>query len=123
MQHQGALAYQQVARKTEAPRDLEASLLSRSAARLQIIRDDWDMQYNDLAPALSYNRRLWNIFLLSVTKDDHPLPAAIRQNIANLGIFVANHTNEIMRLPLPEKLTVLITINRELAAGLRQSAR
>jgi len=119
MQHQGALAYQQVARQTEAPRDREANLLSRSAAQLQQIRDDWESKRGDLEHALLFNRRLWNIFLTSVTRADNPLPAPIRQNIANLGIFVVNQTIEVTREPQPNKLTVLITINRELAAGLR----
>ena len=47
-----------------------------------------------------------------------PLPAAIRQNVANLGIFVFSHTLAIMANPRPESLGSLININRELAAGL-----
>ncbi len=46
MQQQAALAYQQTAKKTASPRELEASLLSKSAAQLQRIRDDWDNKKN-----------------------------------------------------------------------------
>ena len=42
MQQQAAQAYQQVAKRTGNPRDLEANLLSRSAADLQRIRENWD---------------------------------------------------------------------------------
>ncbi len=42
MQQQAAAAYQQTAKKTANPRELEASLLSKSAAQLQRIKDDWD---------------------------------------------------------------------------------
>jgi flagellar protein FlaF len=122
MQHQGALAYQQVAQKTEAPRDREANLLSRSAANLQNVRDNWETNSNDLERALHFNRRLWTVFMTSVTGTQNPLPAPIRQNIANLGLFVMNQTRELALEPAPTKLTVLININRELAAGLRQSA-
>jgi flagellar protein FlaF len=122
MQHQGALAYQQVAQKTEAPRDREANLLSRSAANLQNVRDNWETNSNDLERALHFNRRLWTVFMTSVTGTQNPLPAQIRQNIANLGLFVMNQTRELALEPAPTKLTVLININRELAAGLRQSA-
>ena len=122
MQHQGALAYQQVAKKTEAPRDREANLLSRSAANLQNVRDNWDTNSNDLERALHFNRRLWTVFMTSVTGTQNPLPAPVRQNIANLGLFVMNQTRELTLEPIPTKLTVLININRELAAGLRQSA-
>ena len=54
----------------------------------------------------------------SVTSSEHPLPAAIRQNVANLGLFVMNQTVTIMHKPKREQLHSLININRELAAGL-----
>jgi flagellar protein FlaF len=54
----------------------------------------------------------------SATSPDNPLPPGVRQNVANLGLFVFNHTLAIMANPRPESLGSLITINRELAAGL-----
>ncbi|MCZ4272687.1 flagellar biosynthesis regulator FlaF [Maritalea porphyrae] len=119
MQQQAAAAYQQTAKKTASPRELEASLLSKSAAQLQRIKDDWDNKKSELDGALTYNRKLWTVFLTSVTKDENPLPVAIKQNVANLGIFVMNQTIQILANPAPEKLTVMININQELAAGLR----
>lgn len=119
MQQQAALAYQQTAKKTASPRELEASLLSKSAAQMQHIRDDWDNRQSELDGALTYNRKLWTVFMTSVTSEEHPLPALIRQNIANLGIFVMNHTIATLARPEPRKLDVLININKELAAGLR----
>ncbi len=119
MQHQGAAAYQQVARQTGNPRDLEANLLSRSAVQLQRIRDDWEHLEAELATALRFNRKLWNVFLSSVTSPENPLPQAIRQNVANLGLFVLKHTLAVEAKPEAAKLDVLININRELAAGLR----
>jgi flagellar protein FlaF len=65
-----------------------------------------------------FNRKLWSIFLTSVTSADNPLPAAVRQNVANLGMFVMNQTVATMGDPRPEKLHPLIAINREIAAGL-----
>lgn len=62
------------------------------------------------------------MFLNSATREENPLPAAIRQNIANLGIFVLNHTIKLEARPEPSRLDVLININREVAAGLRASA-
>ena len=38
--------------------------------------------------------------------------------MANLGLFVMNHTVAVMSDPRPEHLGSLITINREVAAGL-----
>ncbi|UJQ95430.1 flagellar biosynthesis regulator FlaF [Mariluticola halotolerans] len=119
MQHQAAQAYQQVARNTVSPRDLEANLLSKSAASLQRIRDNWDEERGGLGDALLYNRKLWTLFVESVTKDDNPLPEAIRQNVANLGLFVLKQTVETQLEPDAQKLNSLININREVAAGLR----
>ncbi|MFD1251540.1 MULTISPECIES: flagellar biosynthesis regulator FlaF [Devosia] len=119
MYHQGAQAYQQTARKTESPRDREANLLSRAAANFQLIVDAWETKQDSLNEALLFNRRIWNIFLTSVTREDNPLPAPVRQNIANLGLFVMNETRELHMEPAKAKLTTLININRQLAAGLR----
>src|SRR5690606_13529369 len=119
MYHQGAQAYQQVARKTEAPSHREANLLSRAATNLQLIHDAWEIKQDSLNEALLFNRRIWNIFLTSVTREDIPLPAAVRQNIANLGLFVMNETRELHMEPSQAKLLPLININRQLAAGLR----
>jgi flagellar protein FlaF len=116
---QAAKAYGAVAKNIASPRELESDLLLRAASQLQAIKDRWDDRRDDLDSALLYNRKLWSIFLTSVTEDNHPLPAAIRQNIANLGIFVMKHTLSVLSDPAPERLTSLININRELAAGLR----
>ncbi|WP_196257674.1 flagellar biosynthesis regulator FlaF [Pelagibacterium limicola] len=119
MQQHGAQAYQQTAQKTVNPRDLEANLLAKSAVQLQRIRDNWEDQSGDLDKALTYNRKLWSIFLQTVTREENPLPQPIKQNIANLGLFVMKHTVAVLARPEPEKLDTLILINKEIAAGLR----
>lgn len=121
MQHSAAHAYQQVGKQTVSPRVLEANLLSRAAAQLQIVRDDWENKRSDLYEALLFNRRLWNIFLTSVTGEQSKLPDKLRENIANLGIFVMKQTISMQDNPQPKKLDTLININRELAAGLRST--
>jgi flagellar protein FlaF len=89
---------------------------------MQRIKENWDLADAELAGALKFNRKLWNVFLNSATNDENPLPAAIRQNIANLGLFVLSHTIKLEARPEPGRLEVLININREVAAGLRSSA-
>jgi len=49
---------------------------------------------------------------------NHPMPRELRQNVANIGLFVMNHTVSVMSNPRPEQLGSLININREIAAGL-----
>jgi flagellar protein FlaF len=117
MQH-GAQAYGAVAREIASPRDLEANLLLKAAARLQAVRDAWPNK-SDLDAALLYNRKLWTIFLDSALNEESPMPPEIRQNIANLGMFVMKQTLAVTTEPKSERLISLININREIAAGLR----
>ena len=119
MQNTAAMAYGRTKQATVQPRDLEAHLLMKSAAQMQTIHDNWEDLNDTLNDALFYNRRLWSVFLDAVTADDSPLPKPIAQNIANLGFFVFNHTLKLQTKPDAEKLVTLISINREIAAGLR----
>jgi flagellar protein FlaF len=119
MQQQAASAYARVAQATQSPRELEASILMKAATRLQAVRDDWAGRRGDLDEALTYNRKLWTILVTSVTDADNPLPQAVKNNIATLAVFVFNRTLTIMSEPAPDKLAALVTINREIAAGLR----
>jgi flagellar protein FlaF len=111
-------AYGAVANKIASPREVEANLLLSAAARLQDIRDGWNDKSPELDAALMYNRKLWSVFVTSATSTENPLPASLRQNVANLGIFVFKQTMAILADPKPDNLGSLIKINRELAAGL-----
>jgi flagellar protein FlaF len=112
-------AYAAVARETASPRELEASLLLKAASKLQSVHEGWTERRAVLGEALTYNRRLWVFFLDAVCSADNQLPVLVRQNIANLGIFVINETVSLMIDPQPHNLVPLININRGLAAGLR----
>jgi flagellar protein FlaF len=62
------------------------------------------------------------VFVTSVTREKNPMPEALKQNIANLGIYILNETREILLDPVaPARLDSLININRQLAMGLRTS--
>jgi flagellar protein FlaF len=115
----GAQAYRAVAKEIASPRDLEASLLLKAAARLQAVVDSWEQNRSDLDSALLYNRKLWTVFLGSAMSDDNPLPVEIRQNVANLGMYIMSQTVAVSANPKVEIVNSLVTINRELAAGLR----
>jgi flagellar protein FlaF len=122
MHQHGAQAYQQTAKVVESPRQRESALLMKAAAGLQKVKDEWETSTEEeLRTALTFNRKLWTIFMSAVTQDDSPLPPEVRQNIANLGMFVMNQTREILYegVPQAEQLTVLVQLNRQIAAGLR----
>jgi flagellar protein FlaF len=118
----GAQAYGTVAKQIASPRDLEAGLLLKAASRLRSVQESWDVAHPELRDALLFNRKLWSIFLTAATSADSPLPRNIRQNVANLGVFVLNQTMAVLADPKPEHLGSLININREVAAGLMSRA-
>ena len=116
-----AQAYKSVSRQTSSPRELEASLLLQAASRLQAVQESWDSDTRvkaKLDDALLYNRKLWSVFVSDMADANHPMPRELRQNFVNIGLFVMNHTVAVMSNPQPERLGSLISINREIAAGL-----
>jgi flagellar protein FlaF len=108
-----------VAKEIASPRELEANLLLKAAARLQAVIDTWDENRDGLNDALLYNRKLWTVFLGSAMSADNPLPTEIRQNVANLGMYIMSQTVAVTADPKVEVVSSLVSINRELAAGLR----
>ena len=121
--HYASKAYATAAKETLSPRELEASLLLKAAAKLQAVHDTWrDKPAAGLDDALTYNRRLWTVFIDAVMRDDNKLPAAVRENLTKLGMFVMGETFSLMTKPKPEHVESLIKINRGIAAGLRGKA-
>lgn len=114
-----AQAYQAIEKTATSPRELEAIILTRAAAKFQTIINNWEEEKKNLKDALSYNQKLWTIFVANATDPASELPLQMRNNIANLGIFVFKRMNEVRIEPDSEKLEILIFINRELSAGLR----
>ena len=110
--------YARNSRTTASPREIEAQALLKAARQLQDVVENWSGADSRLTSAILFNRKLWSIFMSDAISDDNPLEAGIRQNIANIGIFVMKQTVEIQTNPAPEKLKSLIDINCNIAAGL-----
>ena len=118
-----AKAYAKTARETQSPRELEASLLLKAAAKLQAVHETWkDRKPQGLHEALLYNRRLWTVFIDAVLQEDNRLPVAVRKNITQLGMHVLRETFALMTDPQREQLGSIIKVNRGIAAGLRARA-
>lgn len=115
-------AYEQESRQSVSGPELEAEVLTSTARQLAEIRGDWDAKDRDdrLFVALKRNQRLWTFLQGELTNPEHPMPIQIRQNLLNLSRFVDKRTFELMADPAPEKLKVLIEINKNIAAGLRE---
>jgi flagellar protein FlaF len=119
-----AQTYSKNAQETGNLRELEAQLLMRAASKLQAVKDGEVTGNVNIISAVRYNRRLWLVFADALTKTENQLPAEIRKNVTNLAMFVLNRsrTIETSAEPNPDRVGVLININRELAAGLRANA-
>ena len=122
--HEAAKVYAKAALATGNPRELEAQLLLRAAAKLQAVKDGDVTADDGIESAIRYNRRLWLVFADAIGRPENPLPREIKQNVANLAVFVLKHSMSIetSTAPTTERLGVLININRKLAAGLRAKA-
>ena len=113
-----AQAYARTSQTTAAPREIEAQALLKAARQLQEVQANWNGPDRNMHKALLFNRRLWSIFLSAAEDNGNQNSLDIRQNIANLGIFVMKQTLEMQMDPDPKKLTSLIDINTNIAAGL-----
>lgn len=101
-------------------RNLEASVLVTAMQMLKNCQDNWDAPDRDtkLREALNYNQSVWSIIQSELSKNDHPMPLELRQNILNLSLFVDKKILEALADPKPEKLTPIIRVNANIAAGL-----
>jgi flagellar biosynthesis activator protein FlaF len=118
MSSAAAQAYARVANTTASPRDIEAQALLMAANKLQAVMTNADATFEQASEALMFNRKLWSIFLSEAQRDENPHPLDVRQNIANLGIFVLSHTAALQISPQRDHFKPLIEINRNIAAGL-----
>lgn len=116
----------------ESQRELEARILLKSVAQLEVLQADWDTLNRDvLADILSYNRKIWLIFYDVALKQEEAAlssaaeqglggeaASAVRRNIIALARYVFRREIDILAEPAAEKLDILISINRNIAAGL-----
>jgi flagellar protein FlaF len=102
-------------------RDVEAEVLTKAALKLKACQESWaeNGQPARLTAALQYNQHIWTIFQVELEKPENPLPNALKADLLKLSLFVDKRTFETMAYPAPEKLTILININHNIAAGLR----
>lgn len=120
--HASQLEVYRTALKTSlSGRDIEASVLIKAALMLKDCQDNWDSDDRNakLDEALKFNQLIWSIFQSELTKADNPLPKKLREDILSLGTFIDKRIFEVMAYPLPEKLTIIININLNIAAGLQ----
>ena len=116
-------AYETVSKMTMPGREIEAAVLTKAARKLKLCQEHWDTADRDglLDEALKYNQRIWSIFQSELSREDNPLPQKLRFDIIRLSTFVDRRIFDTMVDPNPEKLSIIIEINNNLASGLRGS--
>jgi flagellar protein FlaF len=116
-------AYENVDRTTMSGRETEARVLTKAALKLKSCQDSWHTEWREekLDDALKYTQRVWSIFQAELSNKENPLPLQIKLNLLRLASFIDKRIFETMACPSPEKLTVIIDINRNIAAGLRNA--
>jgi flagellar protein FlaF len=119
-----AQTYAKNAQETASLRELEAQLLMRAASKLQAIKDGSVTDNTNIISAIRFNRRLWIVFADALGRAENQLPIEIKRNVTSLAMFVLNRSRllETATEHNPDRLGVLININREIAAGLRANA-
>ena len=114
-------AYENVDRTTMSGRETEARVLTKAALKLKSCQDSWHAARREekLDEALKYTQRIWSIFQAELSNKENPLPRQVKLNLLRLASFIDKRIFEIIAFPTPEKLTAIIEINRNIAAGLR----
>ncbi len=121
MSNQQLDAYKVVEKATLSGRDLEASVLTRAAYLIADVQHSWDAPHLDerLDNALRFNQKVWTLFQAELSNPDNLLPIDIKNNLLSLSVFVDKRTFEAMAYPDSKKLDILVSINKNIAAGLR----
>jgi flagellar protein FlaF len=115
--------YEAVSKVTMSGREVEAAVLTKAALKLKDCQENWEGEDRNtkLDEALKFNQLVWSIFQAELIRPDNPLPKQLRQDILSLSAFIDKRIFETMAYPAPEKLTAIININLNLAAGLNGS--
>ena len=113
--------YENVNKTTMSGREVEAAVLTKAARKLKDCQENWDADDRDkrLHEALKFNQLVWSIFQGELNKADNPLDSQLRSDLLQLSAFVDRRIFETMADASPEKLTIVININNNIAAGLR----
>jgi flagellar protein FlaF len=113
--------YEKTQKETISGIDIEVSVLEKAAIMLKRCQENWvDDAFNRaLDDALRYNQKIWDVFQTDWRASDCILPREMRENLLSLGMYVRKASLDLMAYPKKEKLRTLISINENLAKGLR----
>lgn len=102
------------------PARTEAWALLEAARELHQSKD---ASLDQRRAALRRNWRLWTIFQASLLEAGNQMPVEIRANLLGLANFIDRHTAGLLANGDPEKIDVLVNINRQISEGLLDGQR
>jgi flagellar protein FlaF len=116
-------AYKRTHKAAMSGREIEASVLTQAAIKLLNCQDKWgtDGHAERLEEALRFNQLIWSIFQTELAKPENPLPKKLREDLLSLSMFIDKRIFDTMAAPEADKLTVLVNINMNIAAGMKVS--
>ena len=114
-------SYTSMQKETLSGRELEASVLTRAGFMLKATQENWDApdRSEKLMEAIKFNQKVWSFFQAELSDPENPLPKKLREDILNLSLFVDKRLFEVMANPDKEKLSIIVDIDFNIAAGLR----
>ncbi|RED52433.1 flagellar biosynthesis regulator FlaF [Aestuariispira insulae] len=111
---------QQSALQHATPQAAEGWALIEMARRLDsAVQEPVDEQ--KILEMTRLNWRIWTIIQSELVDPECQIPREIRENLINLSNFIDKRSADIIAAPAPEKLAVLININRQIGAGLMET--
>lgn len=102
------------------PREIDAWALGQATTKLMSAMSD-PHNIPALQDAVQTNQKLWTIFQADVSGDGCEMELDVRKNLLQLSLYVDKQTVERLIDYDAEKLRILIDINMNLAAALRES--
>jgi flagellar biosynthesis activator protein FlaF len=114
-------SYTSMQKEALSGRELEASVLTRAGLMLKQVQENWSApdRTEKLLEAIKFNQKVWSFFQAELSDPENPLPKNLRQDILNLSIFIDKRLFEVMANPDKDKLSIVVDINFNIAAGLR----
>jgi flagellar protein FlaF len=117
MQSYALAAYDSAVREVLSGRELEGTVLRKSALRLRACQEN-PGDVLEMMEALRLNQAIWSVFQSELLEPTNALPQALRANLLRLSLVVDRETLEAQRTTSAEALDLLIDINLAIAEGL-----
>ena len=112
-----ASTYRQPGQQGGSPRETEGRALLEAARRMSDAQRS-ESPATSIRDAVRLNWRLWTIFQSELSSPGHAMPEPLRINMLTLCNYVDKRSVEIIAVPKPQLVDVLININKNVAAGL-----